>query len=408
MKLTGKELKPYFEAMRRDRTPNYRERIELSPGRFVTCESRGARDFWEGFKRDSEKEKIDFSLRELYENLVPDGRELVESFNPRYAGGTYMEASGAITSNDFSNITGQVIYNALMEDLAPENTVFQELFPTVSTQFSGEKLAGIANLGDVAQTVAENTNYPLAITSQDWIETPTTTKRGVIVPVTKEAIFFDRTGELINKASAVGQALRLNKEKRAIDCLVDENTTAHRYKWRGTSYGSYVDTPWDNLNGTSALVDWTDINEVEQLFAGITDPNTGEPVVVGGATLCCGPAKRMQANYIRNATQVVIHSGGYATSGNLTETVGPNPLRPFEVVSSALFATRVTNANYWFYGDPRRYAKYMENWPITVTQAPAGSHEEFHRDVVMQYKASERGAFAVVQPRMMIKSAATA
>lgn len=408
------EIMRLYEAAKRDRTPGYREMVPLSPGNTVVCESKSAARWWEEFAeglRSKQLRPTEFSLRELFERTVKDGRELIESWNPRFgpqSGSGWLEANGAITSSDFSNITGQIVYNALMEDLTPENSVFQSLFPTVTTQFSGEKIAGIANLGDVAQTVPENTNYPLAITSQDWIETPATTKRGVIVPVTKEAIFFDRTGELLNKAGAVGESLRINKEKRAIDCLVDENTTVHQFKWRGTSYSSYVDTPWDNLNGTSALQDWTDINEVEQLFAGITDPNTGEPVVVGGSTLCCGPAKRMQAEYIRNATQVMIHSGGYATSGQLTETMSPNPLRPFSVVSSALFATRVTNANYWFYGDPRRYAKYMENWPITVTQAPAGNSDDFNRDIVMQYKASERGAFSVFQPRVMIKSAATA
>ena len=35
--------------------------------------------------------------------------------------------------------------------------------------------------------------YPHLGFGEDYIETPSTTKRGFIVPVTKEAIFFDRT-----------------------------------------------------------------------------------------------------------------------------------------------------------------------------------------------------------------------
>ena len=38
----------------------------------------------------------------------------------------------------------------------------------------------------------------------------------------------------------------------------------------------------------------------------------------------------------------------------------------------------------------------MENWPITVTQAPAGSEAEFASDIVLRFKASERGAAAVL------------
>ena len=37
----------------------------------------------------------------------------------------------------------------------------------------------------------------------------------------------------------------------------------------------------------------------------------------------------------------------------------------------------------------------MENWPITVTQAPSNSEAEFNQDIVLRFKASERGAAAV-------------
>ena len=35
-----------------------------------------------------------------------------------------------------------------------------------------------------------------------------------------------------------------------------------------------------------------------------------------------------------------------------------------------------TAGGYWFYGDPAAFA-YMENWPITVVQAPTNSEAEF-------------------------------
>ena len=46
----------------------------------------------------------------------------------------------------------------------------------------------------------------------------------------------------------------------------------------------------------------------------------------------------------------------------------------------------------------------MENWPITVTQAPVGSEAEFNNDVVLRFKASERGAAAVINPRYVVKN----
>jgi hypothetical protein len=403
MKFRGNELARDFAAIKRDRQGNYRERVELSPGRFVLCESQVERNWWESFAAASKKSRVEFSLRDLYEHLVPNGRELAESFNPRNAGGSYMEAGGAVTSLEFDRVNGQIIYNMLMQDLTPEETMFQGVIPNQSTQFSGEKIAGIANLGDQAQVVAENTDFPLVGTSQDYIETPETTKRGFIVPITKEAIFFDRTGQLADKCSKVRESLVLNKEKRAIDCLIDENTTKHRYKWRGTSYASYQATsPWDNVTASNALVDWTDIDNANQTLNGITDPNTGEPVVIGADTLICTKQLEETANRIKRATTIVFHSGGYAATGDLTETQGPNPMKEsYQVMTSRLVAARMATDTTYLYGSPRQYARYMENWPITVTTAPAGNYLEFSRDIVQQHKCSERGQYVVIEPRVL-------
>ena len=41
----------------------------------------------------------------------------------------------------------------------------------------------------------------------------------------------------------------------------------------------------------------------------------------------------------------------------------------------------------------------MENWPITVVQAPANSEAQFNQDIVVRFKASERGTPAIMEPR---------
>jgi len=60
----------------------------------------------------------------------------------------------------------------------------------------------------------------------------------------------------------------------------------------------------------------------------------------------------------------------------------------------------------WFIGDFRKAFAYMENWPITVTQSPPGSEAEFNQDIVVRFKASERGAAAVINPRYVVMSTA--
>jgi hypothetical protein len=409
--MNGSKIARQLESAKRDRSGNFRERFKLSHGRYVTCESRSHYEWWEEFSNALSSGEIkpqEFSIADLFESLVQDGRELRRLFNPQNGPTNVLaEAAGAVASSDFSSITGQILYSMMMTDLKPEAYPFQALIPTQSTQFSGEKIPGIANLGDLAEVVNENEDYPLMGTSEDYIETPETKKRGFIVPVTKEAIFFDRTGELLNKCSKVGDSLLLNKEKRAIDCLVDQNTTAHRYKWRGTTYATYqTATPWINTTGAAnVLVDWSDLDVVNQLFNAITDPNTGEPVMVEADTIIVTKENEETARRILNATEIVVHSGGYAVTGNLTETRAPNPMaNKYKIATSNLLATRTTDDQHWWMGTPSKYARYMENWPITVTQAPAGNADDFNRDIVAKYKCSERGQYAVIEPRVMVES----
>ncbi len=366
----------------------------------------------------------DFSIRELMENFIfdshgnPCGREIVDSWNPRQGGGeginlTKLMESDAVNTAFFSNIMGQIVYTETMAAYRAEDFVFSAMIPTVSTPFNGEKIAGVAGLGDKAEVVDELGEYPTVGTNEDWLQTPITTKRGLIVPVSKEAAYFDRTGQVLERCREVGQSLGLNKEKRAIDAVIDENSTRHRYNRKNNgavaTYGNNSGThDWDNLEASNALVDWTDVDNLMQLFWSMRDPNTGEPIVIEGQMkLICTRQLQMTALRIRNATEVNHVTPGYATSANPIETRGGNPVGgQFEVVTSRLLADRLATDTDWFMGDPAGAVRYMENWPMTVVQAPANSEVEFSRDIPFRWKASERGQYFVREPRLMAKSTA--
>lgn len=356
----------------------------------------------------------DFSIRDLFEEFVDDGPELLRLMAPRKSGGlSLLEAGGNLVSTArFSNITGQLIYSAILDGAMSEQFVFTQAVRTISTQLNGEKIPGVTHLGDEAEIVNEGDIYPTSGVNEDWIETPATVKRGFIVPVTKEAIFFDRTGLVMDRARNVGESLGLNKEKRIIDAVIDENTTRHRFKWRGTVYGTYqTSTPWINSATSNALVDWTDINAVEQLFNNMVDLNTGEPITAQANTLIVTPQNRATAFHILNATTVALSAGGFAQSGNLYRSDAPTPLGNHEftgtyrVLSSRLLAARLATDTDWFMADLNKAVAYMENWPITVTQAAANSEAEFTQDIVARFKASERGAAVVLNPQAICKSA---
>ena len=348
----------------------------------------------------------DFSIRDLAEALVPHGREWVRSLDPRHdAGARLLESGDGVDVTAFLNITGQIVYTRLLEAYEQEAFVVSKLVSTIPTRFDGEKIAGIAGLADQAAEVRPGMPYPSLGFGEDYIETPSTTKHGFIVPVTREAIFFDRTHTILSRAAAAGEMLGLNKEKRLLDVVIG---VTNNYKWRGTTYNTFQTSGlWINAKSGNELVDWTNVDAGQRLFSNMLDANTGEPVLVRANTVLVMPAYRRAAMRVFGATEVRYQ----ATAGEVT-TISPNPLSNFAVHESQLAYRRIIAAGtsaddaakWWFLGDFARAFAYMENWPVSVTQSPAGSEADFERDIVVRFKASERGAAAVLDPRFVVKN----
>jgi len=348
----------------------------------------------------------DFSIRDLAEALIPDGREWVGMLDPRNSAGVHLlEAGDGVDATAFLNVSGQVIYSKILDAYNHEAFVVSRLVDTIPTRFDGEKIPGVGRVSDDVQPVQPGMPYPNLGFGEDYIETPSTTKHGFIVPVTREAIFFDRTHLILSRAAEVGEILGLNKEKRLLDLVVGATNT---FKWKGASYDTYqTSAPWINVLASNELVDWTQVDAAEQLFANMLDPNTGEPVLVRATTVLVMPAYRHAAHRIFNATEIT-----YSAGGSETATTAVNPMRNYRLEESRLAYRRIIAAGeaaddakkWWFIGDFARALAYMENWPITVTQSPLGSEADFNNDIVVRFKASERGAPAVINPRYIVKN----
>jgi hypothetical protein len=387
---------------------------------------RCTRELREALRRGSEGEPggvrmEEVSLRSLAEDCL--GYQAVNDlFDPRREASRSQlrEAESAVDSTGFSNITGQLIINRVMDSFTNEAFVASGMVPSVATRLNGEKIPGIGGITDPNNanadnlTVKEGMPYPHAGFSEDYIETPATTKRGLIVPVTREAIFFDRTGLVARRASEVGEILGLNKEKRLLDAIAG---LVSLYKWKGTTYQTYyqgVDNAnWENHLDGNQLSDWTDIDGVETLFAKMLDPNTSEPIVMGGGGMTLFVPWQLRSTAVRIVSATSIDT---RTASSTIVTYGTNPLSGLgiTVAASRQLYRRMINggvaaanaAATWFYGDFAKAFAYMENWPISVTQSGMDSEVAFNQDIVLRYKASERGAAAVMEPRAVVRSRA--
>lgn len=399
----GKSMSPE-KRLRRDIELKYKDGGQAHVDNFLES-------FGEAMQNDASMRNR-FSIRQLFEELMPGGREMVDSWNPRYGGSgairvpemELLEGASSVTAGAFANISGQFVYSTILQAFMSDDYVFSKLVDTVSTQFNGEQIPGISRIGDAADEILEGKPYPRVGLNEDYIRTPTTQKRGMMIDLTREAVFFDRTGLIAQRAQEVGTFLGYNKEVRLINAFIDENVTRHRYNWKGTTYATYQSaTPWINVKTTTALVDWTSVDAAEQILAGVTDPYTGLPIINTPKHLVVGRARKNAAGRITRATTVKVTTPGYATSANPTQTEAANPIESYQIVTSLILTAQMGTKTNWYLGDINKSIKYMENFPLQVEQAPVGSSDMWERDIAMCWKAGERGAAVVVEPRVNVK-----
>jgi len=337
-----------------------------------------------------------FSFRDLAANTIfsrdgePVGQTFIEEYFDPANARPLQEALAAVDSSAFAGITGQLLINRVLNAFHAEEFVASKLVPTMATRLNGERIPGITLPVDPGEdvTIAEE-QEPLRYVgfSEEYVETPATVKRQLGIAVTKEAIFFDRTGLVLDRAGYVGQILGLRKEKNLIGLMIGA-TNSYKEKRKGDSaavalktfYSATDSGRWTNHFDGNGLTDWTNINYAEQQFANVTDPNTGEPIILPGTRLVFAPQIRfLELNQLltANASWKLTNGGTSPTAGNAgVNTIGPNPLQNLGLTMATsrqlnkqlqvqLGLSAADAGGYWFYGDPTAFA-YMENWPITV------------------------------------------
>lgn len=340
----------------------------------------------------------DFRLRPLFEALVDDGYELVQNYyNPNSGGGYRMlEAGNNVNTTLFANIQGQYLYNAIMRAYEMPELIGDKLVTIQNSIEVSEKIPGVTEVGDEVEVVAEGQPYPTANISESWIQTPETIKRGLMINITKESIFFDKTGLILQRAGNIGKYVGINREKRILDVVLG---TVDVYQRNGGAVEATYAS--DNITATNALVDWTSVDTADTKFMGIVDPDTGEPIVTTANAMIVPPALRNTAKRIQNATMT-----GQTTSSRETRVSSNSLNQSFEAYTNQYVKQRTSSDSTWFYGNPKAAFVYMQNWPLKVEQEGANSEKAFEADIVARYKASERGAAGVMERRYMLKATA--
>ena len=338
----------------------------------------------------------DFSIRELAESFLPGGLTQTEQ----------MEVLTEDAAIPFVQTVGAVIDTKIKESYNQEAFAASKLVRTIPTRLNGEKIHMLGTVSGSNLAVAAGSSYSTADIHAGYIETPITTKHGLIIPVTKEAVFFDQTHHILERAAEVGELLALNKEKRILDMILGiTNTFKQNGTVRDTYYTGESSHPWKNLLADNELLNWESIEAAEDLFGNMVDPITNDPILIEPNAVLVMPPKRNLAHRLFYASSVSYEDAASSTISSIR-----NPFAKYRLVSSRLAYQRLKSQlsitdpeKIWILGNFRKAFAYMENWGITVTRSTAGDDADFTKDIIVRFKASERGTPAVIDPRYVVK-----
>lgn len=323
------------------------------------------------------------------------------------------ESVDPVNLTQFSDITQLLVLEGAMEAYQSPDYIGDKLVKAESSRRDLIRKPGLALIDDDALVVPEGEEYPTVKFGQDFQDLPQSQKRGLKIGITREAIFFDETGDILARSAGIGERLGTNKEKRILRTFLG---LTNNYNRNGVARNTYVAAADPRINKVSAnpLVDWHNVDNASQLFTGMTDDRTrnlvGEPIQVTPDTIVVSKYKLMTAMQILQATMV-----RKASNAQVDQTYSNNPLNmlPMSALTSVWLdwllvnegGVSVANAKeYWTIGQPKKAFTYRTLFPFQMLTAPANSTDEFERDVLVQYRGSERGVCYVEAPWYVVQS----
>jgi hypothetical protein len=367
------------------------------------------------------KSPLQFSFRALWEGMVGpveetlnvgEGRSgLIE--DRRLFGAPESVRESAIASSAFASAVGQLTALQVIAGYEAPGFVGDQLVTRMPSKLRGERMVGFTSLQG-PKPVGEGDSYQESTFGEKYVTT-TETKRGRLLSITEEAVYFDQTGQILDHAMQLGRMSREERERRIIRGVADVASTERVYRPTGTATQLYSTGNANLLSTATPLVDWTDISEAMAYHAANvrddretddtlgTQPITWRPTHVLTAMELAGQAARIFAATLLTDTSSA--GGTTAPSAAILNVLGAGSLKSVAsaYLDAAQGADQWDDASDWLIGDfPRQFA-YKEVWPLQTFRAPAQNDEQFERDVLARFKVREYGDIFARDHRLVIK-----
>lgn len=351
----------------------------------------------------------EFSLRALWEGLVGPVEDTLGYCQDRAGFVEYPQAEFVeqVSTGAFPSAVGQLIATKVIEGYDAPGFIGDQLVTPMPSKLRGERVVGFTSLQG-PKPVGEGRPYDESTFAEKYVGT-VETKRGRLLSISEELVYFDQTGQILQRAANLGTKAREERERRIIRAVCDVASTERVYRPNGTAEQLYSSGNNNLLGTATVLTDWTDIQEVLAYHAtNVTDDREPDDTL-GTQPIVWFPRVLLTAVKLAGVAARIV-SATISTSGNVEAS---NPLTaiipgglvalssPF--IDAAEGADQFDDADDWFLGDFKKQFIYKVIWPLQTFRAPAQNPEQWTRDVVAQYKVREYGDVNAVDERFVIK-----
>jgi len=358
----------------------------------------------EGLLDSGKLKPSDFSIRQLFDQLVDV--DLGESA---------VDVAEGLNTSAFPTIAQKIIHKDILDEY---NLAIGDVGNLVSeseaTHVDSELVAGF-NAADATpllrrQAMAyEETDFG----EKDW--KIIMADFGRMISLTREVIFEDRTGEVLRLARDIGRAGGQHKAKMIIQTVevvnrdAFEETSSEAAIHKGTALAAAtlysddhtaLDTQVnDNLVASNALVDYTDVDAVYQLFAKMVD-EAGNPIDVVPSVVLIPTALKATAAEIFKSAWLMAKGSTDALNIPTFNPIADLGAGDLNIISSIFLADTTT----WYLGAFDKQLLWLNVFmPATASQG-ADSELAFTNQIVARFRFSYHAGVGHTDWRYIVKS----
>jgi hypothetical protein len=370
--------------------------------------------------RDAKMKPSEFSFRGLAESLCGYAwvqnleQSTSHAFQVFEAGGNPAISPGNLPNvSAFLGSVSGLLDAAILQGYEKPEYIIDKLIYTLPSKTRQKKLIGAGRIGDQAKRRNPGEGHAFAQFGDRVVTTSETQNDALACAVTFEAVFFDQTSEVLERANSVGDELALRKELDGFRLIAGVNNP---YNYNGVAYNTYLTSGnWINDVASNPLVDWTNIDVANALASRFTDQETGNRITTNFDVALVSPAKAWTAKHIQHATEVEsrtqsaaeIRRGAYlGDKYNLQHSNYLDQVLTAAAADGGLALSQANADKYWWLlktGPDGAFVR-TENWGITINRAAPDSFSMLNQKLLLAVFSDQMHAFDVREPRRVVRS----